>query len=115
MDVNDYQIQAVRTLIAKPDFELTGKQIMTIWCGIGLSGEAGEVANHIKKGIFHQHGIDVEKLSEEIGDVLWYAAALCETLGLEMSDVMQQNIDKLNKRYPNGYTPSDSKERRDVK
>ena len=87
---------------------------MQVWNAIGLAGEAGEVAEHIKKGVFHQHGIDREKLAKELGDVLWYAAALCTKSGLDMGEVMQANVDKLRKRYPNGYSSEDSKRRVDV-
>ncbi len=114
MDANEYQKQAARTLIDEPGFELPGRELMAVWEAIGLTGEAGEVANHIKKGVFHRHGIDLSKLSTEIGDVLWYAAALCTTLGLDMSEVMQANIDKLKVRYPNGFTPDDSLKRADL-
>lgn len=114
MDAKEYQKLAARTLIDKPDFEISDREIMAIWDAIGLAGEAGEVADHIKKGVFHQHGIDLEKLQKEIGDVLWYAAALCTTLGMDMSEVMQANIEKLKVRYPNGYSSTDSQKRVDV-
>lgn len=115
MDANEYQKLAARTLIDRPDFEISDRDIMTVWDAIGLAGEAGEVAEHIKKGVFHQHGIDSEKLSKEIGDVLWYAAALCTTLGLDLSEIMQANIEKLKHRYPNGYSSADSLKRVDIR
>ena len=115
MDANEYQRLSARTLIDKPGFEIPDMEIMAVWDVIGLTGEAGEVADEIKKGVFHQHGIDVEKIKKEVGDVLWYAAALCTTLGLDMSEIMQQNVDKLLLRYPNGYNSEDSKKRIDVK
>ena len=115
MDATNYQKLSSRTLIDKPGFEIPDKEIMAVWDVIGLTGEAGEVADEIKKGVFHQHGIDLEKINKEIGDTLWYAAALCTTLGLDMSEIMQQNVDKLLLRYPNGYNSEDSKKRIDVK
>jgi NTP pyrophosphatase (non-canonical NTP hydrolase) len=114
MDANEYQKLAARTLIDKPNFEIPDREIMAVWEAIGLAGEAGEVADHIKKGVFHQHGIDVEKLSKEIGDVLWYTAALCTTLNLDLSEIMQANIEKLKVRYPNGYSSGDSLKRVDA-
>lgn len=113
MDANQYQKMAGRTLIDKPDARYTDHEIMMVWNAIGLAGEAGEVADHIKKGVFHQHGIDRDKLVKELGDVLWYVAALCTTLGVSLSDVMEQNITKLLKRYPNGYNSDDSINRSD--
>ena len=114
MDANEYQRLAARTLIDKPDAIYTHQEIMAVWDAIGLAGEAGEVADHIKKGVFHQHGIDLPKLEKELGDTLWYVAALCTTLGLDLSEIMQANIEKLKLRYPNGYSPEDSKRRVDM-
>lgn len=108
MDANQYQKMAGRTLIDKPDAQYTDHEIMIVWNAIGLAGEAGEVADHIKKGVFHQHGIDKDKLVKELGDVLWYVAALCTKLDVSMGDVMNTNVEKLLKRYPNGYNSTDS-------
>jgi NTP pyrophosphatase (non-canonical NTP hydrolase) len=113
MDASEYQVLAARTLIDNPNDTYSDQDIMAVWNAIGLAGEAGEVAEHIKKGIFHRHGIDETKLKKEIGDVLWYTAALCTTLGLDLSEIMQGNIDKLKKRYPNGFTFEDSQKRVD--
>lgn len=103
MKVTDYQKAANRTSINEPDFEITNDQVMISWNAIGLSGEAGEVAELAKKQIYHQHGIDTEKWKKELGDVLWYVAALCANLGLTMEEVMEHNINKLEARFPNGY------------
>jgi NTP pyrophosphatase (non-canonical NTP hydrolase) len=78
---------------------------MIAWNALGLAGEAGEVADLIKKGIFHQKGLDKENLKKELGDVLWYLTALCSDLGLSLEEVMQHNIKKLKARYPEGYDP----------
>ena len=114
MEASEYQKQAARTLIERPGFEILDRDIMAVWNALGLAGEAGEVADHIKKGVFHQHGIDLEKLKKEIGDTLWYLAALCTTLDLDMSSIMQANIEKLKVRYPNGYSSADSQRRVDL-
>lgn len=70
---------------------------------LGLTGEAGEVSGLVKKGIFHEKGIDLERLKKECGDVMWYVAMICEACGFNLDDVMQTNIDKLIARYPNGF------------
>lgn len=62
---------------------------------------------------FHHRELDKERLASEIGDTMWYIAAICTTLGLKLSDVMEQNIQKLNKRYPEGYSAKGSIERLD--
>lgn len=100
---NDYQQQAARTLIDAPDNEYTNEEIMLVWNALGLAGEAGEVADTIKKAVFHQHGLDRDHLIKELGDVLWYVAALCTKLDIPMSLVMERNIAKLRARYPDGW------------
>jgi len=94
MNANTYQKLANRTLIDRPDFEITDEQTMIAWNAIGLTGEAGEVADLVKKQIFHQ-----------LGDVLWYVAALCTEFGFTLEEVMQHNIEKLKARFPDGYSP----------
>lgn len=112
--MDDYQHAAARTLIDKPDAEYSAEQIMLVWNALGLVGEAGEVADTIKKAVFHQHGLDRDMLIKELGDVLWYVAALCTKLGVDMSYVAGLNIAKLRKRYPEGYSSEDSKARIDI-
>lgn len=114
MNATEYQNLAARTLIPDPDFEITNLQIMIAWNAIGLAGEAGEINELVKKGIFHQHGLDREKMAKELGDCLWYIAALCTKLDLDMGEIMAANIEKLVQRYPNGYNSEDSKARVDA-
>ena len=114
MNANEYQHLAARTLIDGPDFDIADNDLMVIWNAIGLAGEAGEVCDLAKKGIFHQHGLDREKMADEMGDALWYIAALCTKLNLDMGEIMAANIEKLATRYPNGYTAADSIKRVDT-
>lgn len=114
MNASTYQEQAARTLLDAPGFDIPAQEIMLLWNAIGLAGEAGEVAEHIKKGVLHQHGVDANKLGKELGDVLWYVAGLCTKAGLDMSQVMAENIQKLQARYPHGFTAADSQRRVDV-
>ncbi len=115
MNATEYQKLAARTLVDKPGFVLTDQEHMAVWNALGLAGEAGEVADEIKKAVYHRHGINIPKVKKEIGDVLWYAAAVCTTLGLDLGEIMQANIDKLKERYPNGFNTDDSLKRVDVK
>jgi len=115
MNTNEYQKLASRTLIDGPDFILSDTEIMIIWNALGLAGEAGEVADDIKKSIFHRHGLNKEVLKKELGDVMWYMAALCTKLEINLSDVMEDNIKKLNDRYPDGYSSNASINRKDLK
>lgn len=110
MDGNTYQILAMRTndnhnidrLIKSIDEPIytTGDLLNGV---LGLTGEAGEVADLVKKGIFHEKGIDIEHLKRECGDVLWYLAMICDSVGITLNEVMQTNVDKLLARYPNGF------------
>lgn len=115
MNADAYQTAAARTLIDRPDAEYSDHEIMLVWNALKLNGEAGEIAELIGKGVFHQHGIDRDKLIKELGDVLWYVAALCTKLDVSLSEVMERNIAKLKERYPNGYNSADSVARVDMK
>lgn len=114
MNADEYQKLAARTLTSKPGAPLSNPELMMAWNALGLAGEAGEVADLIKKGVFHQHGVEKEKLAKELGDVMWYLAALCTDLGIKLSDVMTANIEKLKTRYPDGFQTADSLSRVDV-
>lgn len=70
---------------------------------LGLSGEAGETLDMVKKWIFHKKELDVEHLKKEIGDVMWYVAMICESFGFELDEILQMNVDKLKARYPEGF------------
>ena len=75
---------------------------------IGLLGEAGEIAEAIKKHIFHGHGLDLEKLEKELGDVSWYHNHLTvRTAKTTLDAVHEKNIDKLRARYPEGFFSSE--------
>ena len=92
-----------------------GSQQCLIEGALGLNGEAGEVAEVVKKAIFGGHPMDKEKLINELGDVLWYIAEMAHGLGTTMEVIMTGNIVKLERRYPAGsFSTKDSIERRDT-
>ncbi|MDD3410608.1 MAG: nucleoside triphosphate pyrophosphohydrolase family protein [Eubacteriales bacterium] len=70
---------------------------------LGLTGESGECADIVKKAMFQGHPLDREHLLDECSDVLWYVAELAVGLGVTLEEVGQHNIDKLRKRYPEGF------------
>lgn len=82
---------------------------------LGLAGEAGEVAEKVKKIMRDKKGEVTEKereeLKKEIGDVLWYVGALCSELNINMGDVASQNIDKLSSRKERGKLQGDGDNR----
>jgi NTP pyrophosphatase (non-canonical NTP hydrolase) len=68
---------------------------------LGLAGEAGEVANKVKK-IIRDGKLDKAALKGEIGDCLWYIAALCRDLNIDLGDVAKANLEKLQDRKARG-------------
>lgn len=70
---------------------------------LGLFGEGGEVADLIKKTYMQGHPLDKAHITEELGDVCWYVAELAAALGYSMEEIMRGNIDKLRRRYPDGF------------
>lgn len=71
---------------------------------LGLAGEAGELIDLVKKWTFHEKPLDIEHAKKELGDVFWYFALICESFGWSMEDIMALNIEKLQKRYPDGFS-----------
>ena len=97
MNINEYQKQASETAIYKDKL---------IYPTLGLAGEAGEIANTVKKILRDSSGNLQESVREdliyELGDVLWYIAALATDLNVELSEVANKNIEKLNSRKNRG-------------
>jgi len=71
---------------------------------LGLTGEAGEFANLVKKLTAHGHPISTETLSAELGDVLWYLAEAASACGVDLESIARQNVAKLQKRSPEGFS-----------
>jgi len=86
-------------------FEQPEMEILT-W-GLGISGEAGDVASCIKKMEVHKND-QKEGIKENIGDTLWYAAMICNFYGWDLQEIMQKNMEKLQQRYPQGFTSKDA-------
>lgn len=96
--MNVYQAHAVRTQNRGLNYST---QLATL--GLGIAGEAGEVADLIKKHLGHGHDLGWHKLREELGDVLWYVACLADRLGISLSAIASANVEKLKRRYPDGF------------
>ena len=69
----------------------------------GINGETGEVTDILKKHLFHGHELDIQHLKEEIGDIMFYLVNLASIYEIDFSEILQINIDKLMKRYPDGF------------
>lgn len=87
-------------------FDTPEQEILT-W-GLGITGEAGDVASCIKKTYAHNND-KRDGIKENLGDALWYMAMICNFFGWELEDVLQQSMKKLKERYPQGFTIRDAK------
>jgi NTP pyrophosphatase (non-canonical NTP hydrolase) len=87
-------------------FDSEEKEIMT-W-GLGIAGEAGDVAGCIKK-TYAQDNDQKLGIRENIGDTLWYTAMICNFFKWNMQEILEENIKKLEERYPQGLTTEDAK------
>ncbi len=101
MTLEEYQKQALTTVIAT-DNEFRD---LLHWV-LGINGEAGEIAEKIKKIIRDKDAVvseeDKAELAKEVGDVLWYLAVFAHHLGVPFEDIAQQNLDKLQSRKDRG-------------
>lgn len=100
MKINEYQQLALRTAntiaMEEPIEKITNG-------AMGLNGEAGEVIDHLKKYKYQGHELDRDYLAKELGDICWYVALLASGIGYNLETIMQMNVDKLKKRYPEGF------------
>jgi len=107
MDFSSYQDGARKTALYPEAAKI-------IYPALGLAGEAGEVANQVKK-IQRDNAVELTperraKIIDELGDVLWYAAALATDIGISLEEVAAENLAKLAKRYDSGTIQGDKRE-----
>ncbi len=98
MNINEYQQLAMTTLNPALD-----KKDVLINSVMGLCGESGEAIDIVKKWLAQGHELDKEHLAKELGDIAWYLAEAATALDIPLEDILQANIDKLKKRYPQGF------------
>ncbi len=108
MTINEYQKEALRTASGMSD-----NVPMVVNGVLGLCGEAGECADMVKKNLFQGHELDKEHFAKELGDVAWYLAVAAHAVGYDLETVLQMNVDKLRKRYPEGFDPERSLHRQE--
>lgn len=108
MLLDDYQRAAARTLNPALDGE---RRLMD--AAAGLAEEAGETLGQLRKHLYFGHPLDRERVAKELGDVLWCLAAVATALEVPLSEVAERNLEKLRRRYPDGFTPQASLERAD--
>lgn len=108
MTPNEYQRLAMRTCSISQD----DKESMIHHAVFGLASEAGEVSGIFQKR-YQGHEIDREHVVKELGDCLWMIAEACYALGTDLENVMEINIAKLKKRYPDGFDSYNSLHRKE--
>ena len=98
MKLNKYQEKAAKTAFYEKDD--------LIYCALGITGEGGEVADHLKKMLRDDEGVLTderrEALIKELGDVLWYVARMAGKLDITLEDVAKTNIKKIKDRVKRG-------------
>ena len=109
MTINEYQSLAMKTL--NPELD---KKDVLINGVMGLCGESGEAIDIVKKWLAQGHKLDREKLAKELGDIAWYLAETAYALDLSLEEVLSANIEKLRKRYPEGFSADASIHRDDA-
>ena len=101
MTFDEYQQQALTTVLS------TGDEFKDLlhWV-LGLNGEAGEVAEKLKKIVRDHNSVvtpeDKIEMAKELGDVLWYIAVFAESLGVSLDEIAQKNLTKLKSRKDRG-------------
>jgi len=103
---DEYESAAART--ANP--ALTAEQRL-MDAAAGLAEEGGEVLGLVRKHLFMSHPLDRERVAKELGDTLWCLATVAGCVGVTLGDVAAANVEKLRRRYPDGYSDDASRAR----
>ena len=94
--------------------ELNSYDCHLIHMVMGIAGETGELLDAIKKYVIYRKPIDMKNIVEELGDIEFYLEGLRQGLGVDRTDVLQKNIEKLNRRYASGsYSDKQANDRAD--
>lgn len=93
--------------------EISSEELRRLHMALGVAGEAGEMADAIKKAVFYRKPLDIENVIEEAGDILWYLANLLSSVDSSFDEAMTRNYLKLRARYPEGFTNADAIARKD--
>ena len=106
MTLDEYELAATRTL--NPAL---GERERLFDAAAGLAEEAGEVLGQVRKHLYQTHALDRERLTKELGDALWCLTIAARSIGVSLDDVARANIEKLRRRYPDGFSNDASAQR----
>lgn len=114
MNPSQYVKEALVTESA--DADVIGRRLdihqRLIHAGMGLTTEAAELVDALKKTVFYGKPLDTVNLKEEIGDLFWYCAIVADVCGFTFEEAMEVNIAKLRARFPNKFSEHDAQVRR---
>lgn len=108
--MSTYQDDAARTecCYTTDQFRRATAELRALHSCLGLATEVGELTDVYKKFVFYGKPIDFTNVAEEIGDVMWYLAIICNDLEISFEEVQQKNIAKLRQRFPEKFTETDA-------
>ena len=104
MTIKQYQKEVLRTV--NQSIENDEEKLKNF--SLGLGGETGELLDLFKKYFYHGHKYDKNKIKKEMGDIMWYLCNIANIFKFDMEEIMELNINKLRKRYPEGFTEEES-------
>lgn len=113
MDIIKYEESVNRTFKSCATVEVDGPTLDLLHMSLGLSGEVGELVDTVKKNIFYGQEFDQDNAKEELGDILYCVTAMCSVIGVTLEEIMVHNKEKLEARYPDGYSDEAAKARVD--
>ena len=109
MTLSEYQKAAMRTASGVTSASNDNLLLNGV---MGLNGEAGECIDMVKKHLFQGHELDKEHMAKELGDCMWYLAVASQGIGYDLDIIAKMNVEKLKKRYPEGFDSEKSKNRK---
>ncbi len=102
MDFQEYQKEAAGTF--KPGETIAEDRARLVNWALGIAGEGGELCNMIKHVVFHKEQANRAEIAKELGDILWYVAAMCTSLGIDMATCGELNLAKLRHRHGGAFS-----------
>lgn len=102
--IPDYEDKAMRTAKTFSGKTFSASEMDLLHAALGLASDSGEFVTAIKAYAIYGKTLDVDNCIEELGDCLWFIALACKAFGIDMVSVMEANIAKLAKRYPEKYS-----------
>ena len=96
--------------------EITPLDAHRLHMAVGISGEAGELLDAVKKAVIYRKNLDVANVKEECGDLLFYITGILDSIGMDLDQVIAENMEKLSKRYGSlSYSNNQAIQRMDKK